>query len=187
MTKIPHFIVAILTTQQHNKVDERDSFWLREIEKVALNQSKHTKVLNALSIDNTPEKAHELLLKIKYWSEFINPYPERHKIYPNEELTLDFRKVIREDLTHLQSFAIDNSDSSEADDAISLDGERVWIHIADVASQVDIDSELDVMRKSEHQICTCLTKPFTCYLLIYPLYVLLERVKNQVHFRLVLE
>jgi len=128
---------------QNNIVDERDFFWLREIEKVAFNQSKHAKVLSALSIDNTPEKAHELLLKIKHWSELINPYPERHKIYPNEELTLDFRKVIREDLTHLTSFAIDNSDSSEADDAISLDGERVWIHIADVATQVDIDSELD--------------------------------------------
>jgi len=128
---------------QNNKVDERDSFWLREIEKVALNQSKHTKVLSALAIDNTPERAHELLVKIKYWSEFINPYPERHKIYPNEELTLDFKEVTREDLTHLKSFAIDNSDSSEADDAISLDGDRVWIHIADVASQVDIDSELD--------------------------------------------
>jgi len=128
---------------QNNIVDERDSFWLREIEKVALNQSKHTKVLSTLSIDNTPERAHELLLKIKYWSEFFNPYPERHKIYPNEELTLDFKEVTREDLTHLKSFAIDNSDSSEADDAISLDGERVWIHIADVASQVDIESEID--------------------------------------------
>jgi len=128
---------------QNNIVDERDSFWLKEIEKVALNQSKHTKVLSALSIDNTPERAHELLLKIKYWSELINPYPERHKIYPDEELTLDFNEVTREDLTHLKSFAIDNSDSSEADDAISLDGERVWIHIADVASQVDIDSELN--------------------------------------------
>jgi exoribonuclease-2 len=128
---------------QNNIVDERDSYWLKEIEKVALNQSKHTKVLSALSIDNTPEKAHELLLKIKYWSELVNPYPERHKIYPNEELTLDFKKVTREDLTHLKSFAIDNSDSSEADDAISFDGDIVWIHIADVASQVDIDSELD--------------------------------------------
>ncbi len=128
---------------QNNKVDERDSFWLSEIEKVAFNQSKHTKVLSALSIDNTPERAHELLLKIKHWSELINPYPERHKIYPNEELTLDVKEVTREDLAHLKSFAIDNIDSSEADDAISLDGERIWIHIADVATQVDIDSELD--------------------------------------------
>jgi len=128
---------------QKNIVDKRDSFWLKEIEKVALNQSKHTKVLSALSIDNTPERAHELLLKIKYWSELINPYPARHKIYPDEELKLDAKEVTRENLTHLKSFAIDNSDSSDADDAISLDGDRVWIHIADVVSQVDIDSELD--------------------------------------------
>ena len=73
----------------------------------------------------------------------FNPYPGRHKIYLNEELTLDFEEITREDLTHIKSFAIDNSDSSEVDDAISLDGERVWIHIADVASKVDIDSELD--------------------------------------------
>jgi len=132
---------------QNNIVDERDSFWLREIEKVALNQSKHTKVLSALSIDNTPERAHELLLKIKHWSELINPYPERHKIYPNEELALDVKEVSREDLTHLKSFAIDNSDSSEADDAISLDVDRVWIHIADVATQVNIDSEMDSYAK----------------------------------------
>ena len=128
---------------QNKIVDERDSFWLSEIEKVALNQSRHTKVLSALSIDNTPERAHQLLLKIKHWSELINPYPERHKIYPNEEQTLDVKEVTREDLTHIKSFAIDNSDASEADDAISLDGERVWIHIADVASQIDIDSKLD--------------------------------------------
>jgi len=128
---------------QNNIVDERDSFWLREIEKVALNKSKHTRVLSALSIDNTPERAHELLLKIKHWSDLINPYPDRYKIYPNEELTLDVKEVSREDLTHIKSFAIDNSDSSEADDAISLDGQRVWIHIADVASQVGIDSEID--------------------------------------------
>ena len=124
-------------------VDESDSFWLKEIEKVALNQSKHAKVLNALSVDNTPESAHKFLINIKYWSDLINPYPERHKIYPNEELAIDFKKVTRKDLTHLKSFAIDNSDSSEADDAISLDGERVWIHIADVASKVDSESELD--------------------------------------------
>ena len=73
---------------QNNTVDERDSFWLGEIEKVALNQSKHTRVLNVLNVDNTPESAHRLLLKIKYWSELFNPYPGRHKIYLNEELSL---------------------------------------------------------------------------------------------------
>ena len=128
---------------QNKIVDERDSFWLSEIEKVALNQSRHTKVLSALSIDNTPERAHQLLLKIGHWSDLVNPYLKRHKIYPDEELTLDVKELTREDLTYLKSFAIDNSDSSDADDAISFDGEKVWVHIADVATQVDIDSELD--------------------------------------------
>ena len=128
---------------QNKIVDERDSFWLSEIEKVALNQSRHTKVLSVLSIDNTPERAHQLLLKIGHWSDLVNPYLKRHKIYPDEELTLDVKELTREDLTYLKSFAIDNSDSSDADDAISFDGEKVWIHIADVATQVDIDSELD--------------------------------------------
>ena len=128
---------------QNKIVDERDSFWLSEIEKVALNQSRHTKVLSALSIDNTPERAHQLLLKIGHWSDLVNPYLKRHKIYPDEELTLDVKELTREDLTYLKSFAIDNSDSSDADDAISFDGGKVWIHIADVATQVDIDSELD--------------------------------------------
>ena len=128
---------------QNKIVDERDSFWLSEIEKVALNQSRHTKVLSVLSIDNTPERAHQLLLKIGHWSDLVNPYLKRHKIYPDEELTLDVKELTREDLTYLTSFAIDNSDSSDADDAISFDGEKVWVHIADVATQVDIDSELD--------------------------------------------
>jgi len=128
---------------QNKIVDERDSFWLSEIEKVALNQSRHTKVLSALSIDNTPERAHQLLLKIGHWSDLVNPYLKRYKIYPDEELTLDVKELTRADLTYLKSFAIDNSDSSDADDAISFDGEKVWIHIADVATQVDIDSELD--------------------------------------------
>ena len=48
---------------QNNIVDERDSFWLKEIEKVALNQSKHTKVLSALSIDNTPERGSRITVK----------------------------------------------------------------------------------------------------------------------------
>ena len=56
-------------------------------------------------------------------------------------------RLDRKDLTHLTCLAIDNSYSSDADDAISIDGDRVWIHIADVASFVDIDSELDIFAR----------------------------------------
>ena len=100
--------------------------------------------MSALYIENTPENAHRLLIKIKYWSEYKNPYPQRNKIYSDEDLDFIERKADRKDLTHLSCFAIDNSDSSDADDAISIEGNRVWIHIADVASYVDCNSDLDL-------------------------------------------
>ena len=128
----------------NSSYDDKDIIWISEIEQVALNQSKHSKVMSALSIENTPENAHRLLIKIKYWSEYKNPYPQRNKIDRDEEIEFIERKTDRKDLTHLTCFAIDNSDSSDADDAISIEGDRVWIHIADVASYVDCNSDLDL-------------------------------------------
>ena len=128
----------------NNIFDNDDIVWINEIEQVALNQSKHSKAMSALSIENTPENAHELLVKLKYWSEFTNPYPQRHKVYLDEEAKVESKELSRKDLTHLTCLAIDNSDSSDADDAISIDGDKLWIHIADVASYVETDSELDI-------------------------------------------
>ena len=124
--------------------EDSDIKWIHEIEQVAYNQSKHSKAMSALSIENTPENAHRLLIKIKYWSEFKNPYPQRNKIYNDEDLAFNESIKDRKDLTHLTCFAIDNSDSSDADDAISIEDDRVWIHIADVASYIDINSDLDL-------------------------------------------
>ena len=124
--------------------ENNDISWIHEIEQVAYNQSKHSKAMSALSIENTPENAHRLLIKIKYWSELNNPYPQRNKIYQDEDLKFSESIKDRKDLTHLKCFAIDNSDSSDADDAISIEGDKVWIHIADVASFVDINSDLDL-------------------------------------------
>ncbi|MDC0483503.1 ribonuclease catalytic domain-containing protein [Candidatus Thioglobus sp.] len=128
----------------NNIFDNDDTVWINEIEQVALNQSKHSKAMNALSIESTPENAHELLVKLKYWSELTNPYPQRHKIYSDEEIKVESKELSRKDLTNLTCLAIDNSDSSDADDAISIDGDKLWIHIADVASYVETDSELDI-------------------------------------------
>ena len=82
-----------------NRFDDEDIIWINEVEKVALSQSKYSKVLRVLSIDKSPENAHQLLLKIRYWSEFTNPYPERHKIFRDEELTID-RKSTRLNSSH---------------------------------------------------------------------------------------
>ena len=124
--------------------ENHDIQWIHEIEQVAFNQSKHSKAMSALSIENTPENAHRLLIKIKYWSDFNNPYPKRNKIYFDQDLDFKEESIDRKDLTHLHCFAIDNNGSIDADDAISIEGDRVWVHIADVASYVDINSDLDL-------------------------------------------
>jgi exoribonuclease-2 len=128
---------------ENNIIYENDSCWLKEIEQVALNQSKHTKILTALSLQNTPEIAHRLLLKLSYWDIIKNPYPQRHKIPFDEKITIKSNEILRQDFMYLQSIAIDNSGSSDADDAISFDNGKVWIHISDVASKVPYDGELE--------------------------------------------
>jgi exoribonuclease-2 len=50
----------------------------------------------------------------------------------------------RLDLTHLLAFAIDDEGNEEPDDALSLEGNRLWVHVADVAALVPPDSEADV-------------------------------------------
>jgi exoribonuclease-2 len=47
------------------------------------------------------------------------------------------------DLTHLSSYAIDNEGSDDADDAISIDNNKLWIHVADVANIVPSGSNLE--------------------------------------------
>jgi exoribonuclease-2 len=50
----------------------------------------------------------------------------------------------RLDLTQLPAYAIDDEDNQDPDDAVSLDGERIWVHVADVAALVPPDSEMDL-------------------------------------------
>jgi exoribonuclease-2 len=51
---------------------------------------------------------------------------------------------MRRDLTHLAAFAIDDEDSHDPDDAISLEGNRLWVHVADVAALVPPESMADL-------------------------------------------
>ncbi len=128
----------------NNAVDEGDTPYLKDIEKVALNQSKHAKILDAIGVENSPEAAYKLLLKLQYLKPGFNPHPARHGIPNDADIEVSMASVERTDLTHLRSYAIDNADSNDADDAISVDGDRLWVHIADVACVVAPGSELDL-------------------------------------------
>ncbi|SMN00204.1 3'-to-5' exoribonuclease RNase R [uncultured Candidatus Thioglobus sp.] len=127
-----------------NTFDEEDEPYLKEIARVALNQSKTAKILSHIGVENTPESAYKFLLKIKYFEPSFNPYPARFNIPKDEEIAVEVPTIERVDLTHLSSYAIDNEGSNDADDAISIEGNRLWIHTADVANIVPSGSDLDV-------------------------------------------
>ncbi|MDP6104095.1 MAG: ribonuclease catalytic domain-containing protein [Gammaproteobacteria bacterium] len=128
----------------NNTFTEDDLIHIEAISRVALNRSKHAKILQALGVENSPEEAHRLLLKLNYYNKAFNPYPDRNQILIDEQLDITHNDVNRTDLTHLKSYAIDNKNSSDADDAISIDKDNIWVHIADVSSVVEANSELDI-------------------------------------------
>lgn len=127
----------------NNTFDEQDIPFLKDIVKVALNQSKHAKILDHVSVENTEAAAYKFLLKVKYFTDGFNPYPTRFSIPKDEEIDISLLEIERVDLTHMTCYAIDNEGSNDADDAISVDGDKLWIHIADVSVIVDSGSKLD--------------------------------------------
>lgn len=128
----------------NNTFDEQDEPYLKEIARVALNQSKTAKILKHIDVENTPDAAYQLLLKVKYFESSFNPYPARFDIPKDEEIATQVPVVERVDLTHLTCYAIDNEGSNDADDAISIESDKIWVHVADVANIAPSGSDLDV-------------------------------------------
>jgi exoribonuclease-2 len=132
-----------ITNLKNNTFEKQDIVYLEDIAKVALNQSKHAKILEHIGVENNEEAAYKFLLKIKYFTDSFNPYPARFSIPKDKEIEVSLPKIQRIDLTSMNSYAIDNEGSNDADDAISVNGDILWIHIADVATIVDSGSKLD--------------------------------------------
>jgi exoribonuclease-2 len=126
-----------LINVENKTFGDGDLEFLREIEKVALNQLKSSKILKTLKIANTPQDAHKFLIDIGFWNLTKNPYPTRNKIRYPQDLEITEQKVERTDLTHFVSYAIDNAGSNDADDAIAIVDDKIWISIADVGSFAD--------------------------------------------------
>ncbi len=124
--------------------DKQDEPYLKEISRVALNQSKTAKILSHIGVENSPDAAYQLLLKINYFEPNFNPYPARFDIPKDEEIAVQVPTIERVDLTHLTCYAIDNDGSNDADDAISIEGDTLWVHVADVANIVPSGSDLDM-------------------------------------------
>ena len=125
---------------------EGDRDRLQEVERVALGRSDRSRILTTLGLSETPEAAHELLLRVGYWPETYNPWPHRQgAIMESPRLPLPpLPDESRHDFTGLTAWAIDDEGNTDPDDAISFDGERIWVHVADVAALVRPDSHLDL-------------------------------------------
>ena len=118
---------------------------LAEVERLANQQGEHSRILKTLDLPETPQAAHRFLARVGYWPAEHNPYPARSAVAVAEpDLPVPpLPDEDRLDLTSLAAFAIDDEGNQDPDDAVSLDGERIWVHVADVAALVAPDSDLD--------------------------------------------
>jgi exoribonuclease-2 len=136
---------AFMARLAQGRIADGDRERLVEVERLANQQAEHSRILKALDLPETPQAAHRLLVKIGYWPPEHNPYPARSGVAVSDPVlpVSALPDEARLDLTHLPAFAIDDEGNQDPDDAVSIDGERVWVHVADVAALVPPDSELD--------------------------------------------
>lgn len=127
-------------------LEPEDRKRLAEVEMLALGKTGKSRILKSMDVQESPETAHHFLLKCGYWPANFNPWPHREGAILNApDLTVpSLPEQERLDLTHLDAWAIDDQGNTDPDDAISLDGDRLWVHVADVAALVTPDSHLDL-------------------------------------------
>jgi exoribonuclease-2 len=138
--------VAFLERARTRQLVPEDVRYLEDVEALALGQRATSRTLEALGRADRPENAHALLLELGYWDERVNPYPQRLGLESSPPaVTLpELPEEPRLDLTHLPAFAIDDEGNQDPDDAVSLDGDRLWVHVADVAALVVPESAADL-------------------------------------------
>jgi exoribonuclease-2 len=127
-------------------IQPQDERYLQEIEALAYGRRTTSRALRELGRAESPQKAHALLLRLKYWDESVDPYPQRLNV-PTTPPTMPLPALpeeARRDLTHLPAFAIDDKGNQDPDDALSLEDHRLWVHVADVAALVPPASPADL-------------------------------------------
>ena len=127
-----------------------DERYLADVIALALGRSDSSRTLKRLNKPQTSESAHAFLLAAGRWRPVDNPYPARFGI-KTEQPELPVGPMLddhRRDLTGLLSLAIDDEGNTDPDDAISLDGDTLWVHIADVAAMITTDHPADIEARS---------------------------------------
>ncbi|MBK1648543.1 exoribonuclease II [Rhabdochromatium marinum] len=137
---------AFVARVENRTLQPEDGERLQEVERLAYQHSEQSRILKCFEVPEQPAKAHEFLLRIGHWPPTYNPHPHRFGVaLTAPELPLpELPEETRLDLTALPAYAIDDAGNQDPDDAISLDGERLWVHVADVAALVAPGSALDL-------------------------------------------
>lgn len=141
---------AFLARLEAKSIVDEDRGRLLEVEKVCQGEFQTSHILNSLSIEATPENAWRFLVEVGYWPADFNPHPGRLGLVLDSP-TLPLGTLPQDerlDLRALEAFAIDDEESNDPDDAISLDAGFIWVHIADVATLVDSGSEMELEARS---------------------------------------
>lgn len=137
---------AFIDRVRRGEIIQEDREFLRDVEDLAMGRTERSQTLRELGRSESPENAHALLLDLGVWDWTVNPYPTRLKVATRQpEVSIPpLPEEDRRDLMHLPAFAIDDQGTDTPDDAISLEGSRLWVHVADVAALVQPDSPLDL-------------------------------------------
>ncbi|MCX6029841.1 MAG: RNB domain-containing ribonuclease [Chloroflexi bacterium] len=137
---------AFLARVRAGRVVTEDERYVRDVEALALGRTARSRVLRELGREEASEVAHQTLLDLGVWTPDVNPYPTRLGVTTSQpDLPLPpLPDEPRRDLTHLPAFAIDDAATETPDDAVSLDGGRLWVHVADPATIVPPDSPIDL-------------------------------------------
>lgn len=122
---------------------------LEPVQALAMGSGAAGGLLKTLGRGETPENAHALLLELGHWDETVVPYPSRLglALSPPEAQVAELPDDDRVDLTHLLAFAIDDEGSTDPDDALSFEGNRLYVHVADAAALVQPDSDADMVAR----------------------------------------
>jgi exoribonuclease-2 len=168
----------------------RDSRFLQDVEALAYGKTDKCRTLRELGRPETPQEAHRLLLTWGVWTTRVNPHPARCGLsLSSARIPLDPPpEEDRADLTGLEAFAIDNPWSADPDDAVSLEGNTLYVHVADPAAVLLPDSPADLEARSRG---TTLYIPEGSYRMIaeaaLPLYALgLSPVSPALSFKMTL-
>ena len=143
------FIVALRSCMQGKPFTESKEVYtpfFQELEALALGSSSASKILKDAKFEQTPEQAHDILLKTGFWPIEKNPYPARfgHSLHSSKaDIPEPVLPKASLDLTAVPAYAIDNPGSTDPDDAISFDGTYLWIHIANPADTIQADTQSD--------------------------------------------